>query len=122
MPLESSQVCADKPTDEGEGSATTSAVVAFRGTSSTPAKHMILIRKRKKKTGEDMSEKIFQSSTAADHEHRCWRGHMRKGQQWREWLQQERQRDQEVHWEVHQDIMGLLRQRTQMLEHYQAIC
>lgn len=42
-----------------------------------------------------------------------------KDQEWRELELQERQRDQEVLWEMHRDLMGLLRQQT-VAVHYQA--
>ncbi|EMP27639.1 Putative palmitoyltransferase ZDHHC1 [Chelonia mydas] len=52
---------------------TAAAIVAFRVSPSTPTEHLSQIRKRKKRTQDDMFQKILQASSASDSEHRARR-------------------------------------------------
>lgn len=95
-------------------------MIALRSVPSMPAEHLTQIRWRKKWLSQDMLCEILQSSTLADCEHTDWKGQMAKSRvkdrAERDQMLQERQRDRDMHQEVHEDIMALLRQRAQMLQ------
>ncbi|TFJ96502.1 gamma-glutamyltransferase [Platysternon megacephalum] len=57
--MESSQVSTDDPANEQEESSATSGMVALRGALFMLGEHLTLIRKRKKRTREDMFCRIF---------------------------------------------------------------
>ncbi|KAM7151390.1 uncharacterized protein RBU57_012054 [Macrochelys suwanniensis] len=74
------------------------------------------IRRRKRRTQDDIFNEILQACTALHHEHRAWR--MNFADTWRrkEWRRKAQESQQDKETEMHQDIMRLLRQQTQMLQ------
>ncbi|XP_074831320.1 uncharacterized protein LOC142000727 [Natator depressus] len=94
----------------GEG---TSAAAALRVFLSTPAECLTQIRRRKKRTWDDVFTELLQASAALDFEHRDCR--MNIGDSL-EKERVERRKVQEKEREMHQDIIRLLRQQTQILQ------
>ncbi|CAM5120479.1 unnamed protein product [Eretmochelys imbricata] len=90
-----------------------SAVEALRGSPSTPVECLSQIRRRKKRTWDDMFNEILHACAASDCEQRAWRVNIADSME--KERAERRKSQQEKEWEMHQDIMGLLQQQTQML-------
>ncbi|XP_074824529.1 leucine-rich repeat-containing protein 36 isoform X3 [Natator depressus] len=81
------------------------AIAAFRVSPSTPVERLSQIRRKKKRTQEDTFNEILQASVALDNEHRAWRMNSLEKDR------VERRKAQEKEREMHQHILGLLRQQ-----------
>ncbi|XP_044840354.1 uncharacterized protein LOC123346996 [Mauremys mutica] len=110
-PLQSWQSSMGKP-DAGKG-ILAAAVVAWKGSLSTPVEHLSQIRRTKKRTQNDIFCEILQASVAPDPEQRAWQMNIA------ECMERERVNrpkgpvaQQVKEREMHQDIMELLWQHT----------
>ncbi|XP_067425841.1 zinc finger and SCAN domain-containing protein 29-like isoform X2 [Emydura macquarii macquarii] len=98
-----SQESSSSEPDAGEG--TSAANMALRVSSATPAERLGQMRRRKKRTREDMFQEVLQASRASECEQRAWR----------RMINDKMQRDSEDRRNAQQEMIALLREQTDML-------
>ncbi|CAM2111545.1 unnamed protein product [Caretta caretta] len=92
------------------------AIAAFRVSPSAPTECLSQIVRPKKRIWDDMLNEMLQASAASHREHRAWRKNIVDCLE-KERVQRSKAQEsqQEKEREVNQDIIGLVRQQTQIL-------
>ncbi|EMP25602.1 Butyrophilin subfamily 2 member A1 [Chelonia mydas] len=105
-PEQSSQSQQSSPGEPDAGEGTSAAAnAALRASPSTPEERLGQVRRRKKRTREDMFQEVLRASRASEREQRAWRV----------MINDKMQRDSEDRRNGQQEMITLLREQTDML-------
>ncbi|XP_074927750.1 uncharacterized protein LOC116825581 isoform X2 [Chelonoidis abingdonii] len=105
-PEQSSQSQQSSPGEPDAGEGTSAAAnAALRASPSTPEERLGQVRRRKKRTREDMFQEVLRASRASEREQRAWRI----------MINDKMQRDSEDRRNGQQEMITLLREQTDML-------